>query len=192
ATETEKTIDVAYAATAGGSAAAADFTVGTGTVSFTGSELSKNISVGVTNDGAYELAETFNVDLTGATNADSVDTGADNSVVTITNDDTAPVFSVTPDATVTALAVEEGDPAEFTVTLPSAAVDTVDFVATLVDVDTSSGDRTYSVPVAFSIPQGEDDATVSISTLDDGDDEAAETATLTIARAGGENDASGG
>ncbi|MFC7527428.1 Calx-beta domain-containing protein, partial [Actinoplanes sp. GCM10030250] len=191
ATETEKTIDVAYGATAGGSANASDFTVGTGTVSFTGSELSKNISVNVTTDEVYELAETFNVDLTGATNAASVDTGADNSVVTITNDDTAPAFTVTPDATSTPLEVAEDGTATFTVTLGAPALAPVDFTVVMGDGSTTGGDYTAHAGT-FTIGTGNSTATVDVPIVDDAVDEAAETATVTIDRAFGETDASGG
>ena len=54
-----------------GTATAADYSGSLGTLTFAAGETSKTITVSITNDspGVYEGPETFNVNLTGATNA---------------------------------------------------------------------------------------------------------------------------
>ncbi|MEV6303930.1 Calx-beta domain-containing protein [Actinoplanes sp. NPDC051861] len=186
ASSTEKTVVVNFDA-ATGSAAADDFTTGAGSVSFAPTDpLTKNASVAITDDDDYELSETFTVDLTTAPLASGIDGTADSSTVTITNDDTAPGFTVTPDETV----AEDGT-ASFTVTLDAPAVSTIDFTAVMANVSTTGGDYT-APPGTFQIPATQTTATVNVPAVDDTADEADETATLTIDLDGSENDATGG
>lgn len=79
--------------TADGTAAGgSDYTaVPAGSVSFLASETSKQITISVNPDSIYETNETFFVNLTGATNGTIGDGQGQG---TITNDDTAPAFSI--------------------------------------------------------------------------------------------------
>jgi glucose/arabinose dehydrogenase len=92
-----QTISASYAVADGSAVAGSDYVTTSGTVTFTPGQLTQPISVTVNGDTLFELAETFNLNLTSPTNA----TIADNQGVgTITNDDAQPTISIN-DVTVT-------------------------------------------------------------------------------------------
>ena len=81
--------DVNYATSDGGATIAnADYTVNSGTLHFDIGVNTQPISITINGDAAFEPNETFNVNLSGATNGATI---SDNlGIGTITNDDTAP------------------------------------------------------------------------------------------------------
>ncbi|MBB2942594.1 hypothetical protein FB565_002307 [Actinoplanes lutulentus] len=189
ADSTEKTIVVGYATAVGTATAGADYTAtANGTLSFDPAtdSLTKDIEIAVTNDADYELAETFGVTLTSAPLADTISQA--DSTVTITNDDTAPGFTITPASPVP---VAEGAAATLTVTLAADAVAPVDFTVVTTDGTTIGAD--YTTPAGtFRIPVNQRTATVSLQTFADLVDEPDEDLTVTIALDGAETDAIGG
>jgi hypothetical protein len=88
---TELPSTVAYTTANGSATQPGDYAVKTGTLSFAAGETTKTVTVLVNGDGVYEANETFEVNLSGPTNA----TIADNQALgTIENDDAAPSFSI--------------------------------------------------------------------------------------------------
>ncbi|MEC5388368.1 Calx-beta domain-containing protein, partial [Uliginosibacterium sp. H3] len=84
-------VTVNYATGGGTATAGSDYTAVSGTLTFAAGTTTQTITVPITNDLAIESSETFNVTLSGATNA----TIADNTGVgTITDNDTAPVIDL--------------------------------------------------------------------------------------------------
>src|SRR5207247_738734 len=80
-----QTVTVDYATTAGTATATSDYTTTSGTLSFAPGQTSKTVTVAVRGDTVVESDETFNVDLSHATNAVIADSRG---VATIQNDDT--------------------------------------------------------------------------------------------------------
>ncbi len=81
-------VGVQYATANGTATSTGDYTATSGTLSFSAGEVSKTITVPITNDAVVESAKTFVVNLSAATNATIADTQGQG---TITDDDTAPV-----------------------------------------------------------------------------------------------------
>jgi len=111
-------VTVNYATADGTATAGTDYVAGSGTVTFAAGQLTKTVAVTVNGDATVEPNETFLVNLaspTGATIADAQGQG------TITNDDVAPL----PTLSVGDVSVTEGNAgtatATFTVTLSAAA-----------------------------------------------------------------------
>ena len=84
---TAVTHNVSYATANGTAAAGSDYTIKSGTLSFTSGQTSKTVTVSSIQDSNYEANETFYLNLSSATNGASI---ADSQGVgTISNDDTA-------------------------------------------------------------------------------------------------------
>jgi len=119
----DATVDVAIAgvtATAG-----TDFTAfATQTVSFTGTETSKTVSVVVTGDNDVEPDETLTATLSNASTGSTISSSANSTTLTITNDDAATSFAVTSDG---ATNNAEGDTVTFTVTPSGTVTDATTF-----------------------------------------------------------------
>ncbi len=115
-----QTITVNYQTANGTATAGPDYVAASGTVTFTPGQLTRTINVTVNGETVFEPDETFNVDLSGATNATIADAQG---VGTIGNDDAQPTISI---ADVT---VDEGDSgtnsAAFIVSLSNASSRTI-------------------------------------------------------------------
>jgi hypothetical protein len=86
-----QTITVNYTTADNSATAGGDYVAASGTLTFTPGQLTQSIAVTVNGETMFEPNETFNVNLSGATNA----TIADNQgVATITNDDSQPTISI--------------------------------------------------------------------------------------------------
>ncbi len=117
---TAQTVTVNYATNNSTATAGSDYTLTSGTLTFTAGQTTQNVIVSVTGDTVDEPNETFTVTLSGAVNATiSNNTGAG----TITDDDAAPVLSIND------VSVTEGNSsatsATFTVTLTGGTAQTV-------------------------------------------------------------------
>lgn len=124
-------------ATANGTATLADYTVGSGTLSFLAGEVTKTITVVTTQDVTVESDETLNVTLSGATAGATISDTL--GIGTIINDDeTPPSFSID-DKTVT-----EGGTLVFTVTKTGTVNQTyaVDFATANGTATTANNDYT--------------------------------------------------
>jgi Ca2+-binding RTX toxin-like protein len=128
-----QTVSVSYNTSNGTATAGPDYTSSTGTVVFAPGETTKTISIPIINDAApatFEGAETFNVNLTSATNA----TIADNLGVGTIRDDgtgTGGVDNDMPTLSVSSISVAENSGfGVFTISLsnPNAAATTVSLV----------------------------------------------------------------
>ena len=176
-------VTVNYATGNGSATAGADFTAGSGTLTFAPGVATQTITVPVVNDNVGEGTESFAVNLTGATNA-TVATGTGTG--TITDNDT-------PTLTVTSPTVDESAGfAQFTVALsnPSSTATTVnlslangtatsgaDFGPAL-QVSTDGG-TTWTAGTSATIPAGATSVLVRTPVVDDTTDENSENFTLT-------------
>jgi glucose/arabinose dehydrogenase len=111
-----QTITVNYATADNTATAGSDYVATSGTLTFTPGQTSQPVNVTVNGDPGFELAETFNVNLSGASNA----TISDNQGVgTIANEDLPPALSIND------VSITEGNSgtvtATFTVTLSMAS-----------------------------------------------------------------------
>jgi hypothetical protein len=115
-----QTITVNFQTANGSATAGSDYIATSGTLTFTPGQLTRTISVTVNGDTVVEPNETFNVNLSGATNASITD---NQGTGTITNDDGQPAISINN------VSVNEGDTgttlATFTVSLSNASSQTI-------------------------------------------------------------------
>ena len=112
-------VSVGYATSNGSATAGADYSAASGTLNFAAGVTSQTITVTIAEDTIFEGSETFNVTLSGATNA-TIGTAV--GVGTITDNDAAPTLSVSSPSV-----SEAGGFAQFTLSLsnPSSTVTTV-------------------------------------------------------------------
>ena len=162
-------------ATAPGTATAADFTAGAGTLTFQPGATSATVQVSVVGDTAVEGDETFTVGLSGPTGATLADpTGT----VTILDDDAVPG----PALSITDTAVDEGSGrATLIVSLSAPAANPVTVAwATKPGTATPPGDYTTS-GATLTFPPGTTSLPVTVPITDDTTEEPAETFTVTLA-----------
>ncbi|HEY6511973.1 MAG TPA: tandem-95 repeat protein [Burkholderiaceae bacterium] len=86
-----QTVTVAYATGGGSATAGSDYSATSGTLTFTPGVVTQTITVPISDDFASESSETFNVTLSGATNATIAD---DTGVGTIVDNDAPPVLDL--------------------------------------------------------------------------------------------------
>ena len=117
-----QTITVNYATANGTATAGSDYAAQAGNLTFTAGQTSKTITVPVTGDTTVEANETFVVNLSAPSKATLADAQGQG---TITNDDVAPL----PTLSINDVTVTEGNAgtiaAQFTVTLSAASTSTV-------------------------------------------------------------------
>ena len=158
-----ETVTVDWETADGTAEAGADYTAGSGSLTFGAGETGKTVTVTVTGDDMDEPDETFTVTLSnapGATLAKAVGTG------TITDDDDEPTVTLvlTP-----ASIAESGGTSAVTATLdhPSSAATTVT-VSVAPDSPAVATDYTLSANLELTIPAGETDSTgeVTVTAVD--------------------------
>jgi hypothetical protein len=150
-------------------------------ITFAPGETSKVITVGVKGDNKFEANETFNVNLTGATNAiiaKSIGIG------TINNDDLLPKISIS-DAT-----LNEGNNgttpnASFTITLsnPSSDTVTVNYNTSDGTATTADGDYAIASPTLLTFAPGETSKVINVAVNGDNKFEANETFNVNLSGA---------
>ena len=171
-------VTVDFATADGTATAGADYTATSGTLTFIPGDTSETITVTIAGDTLAEGTETFNVNLTNATNAAIGDAQATG---TITNDDVAPMLLIND------LALAEGNGGTtsfvFTVTLsaPSSATVTVDF-ATANGTATAGTDYTPVSGTLTFLP-GDTSETITVLVAGDTVSEADETFFVNLANA---------
>ena len=137
-----RSITVDYATANGTATAPADYTAGSGTLTFTPGQTSKTVTVPVVGDLLDEANETFFVNLTNPSNATIADAQG---LGTITDNDPAPSLSIN-DVT-----VNEGDTgmlnANFTVTMSAVSGQNV-------SVDFATADGTATAPADYTATNG--------------------------------------
>jgi glucose/arabinose dehydrogenase len=133
-----QTITVNYTTAGGSATAGSDYVTSSGMLTFTPGQLTQPISVTVNGDTSFEANETFNVDLSGATNATIADSQG---VGTINNDDAQPTISIND------VSVSEGNAgttnAAFTVTLSAASSQTTTVNYATADGTATTADSDY-------------------------------------------------
>ncbi|MBX7147565.1 hypothetical protein K1X76_00645 [bacterium] len=174
-TASGRSVTVDYATANNTATAVSDYTAASGTLTFAAGETTKTIDVSFSDDGVNEANETFNVNLSNASNATISDSQG---VGTINNDDTAPGLSV---ADVSA--GESDGTVTVTVTLASAAGQqvTVDY-ATSNGTATAGSDYT-AASGTLTFAAGETSKTFDISITSDTTDEPDENLVVTLSNA---------
>lgn len=176
-----QTVTLGYNASNGTATADLDFNNTMGTLTFAPGTTSQTVTVPIINDTTAELNETFNINLTGATNASISDALG---IGTVIDNDKPTVLSV--DST----AASEGSNLTHTVTLSAlTAADSV-YTFALAGVTATTG-TDFASSAAFSngvtlssgnitVPTGVSSFTVTYPTLQDTLDEANETISLSV------------
>lgn len=185
------TATVAYGTSNGSAAAGSDYTTTNGTLTFQpGGPTTQYINVPIINDTSVEGTETFTVNLTNASGAIIADgTG----IVTIQDNDVAPVTISISDAT-----VSEGDPSKgkkntgtqtrnmtFTVTLSAPATQTVSVSYNTVDGTATAGSDYLSTSGTLTFSPGQTSQTVTVEVIRDTTTEGDEAFTVELSAASG-------
>ena len=173
------TVGWATSVETGDTAVQADFTAGSGTLSFGAGDTSKTFTVATVEDTGVEPGETFTVTLSSASSGTALPTDA-TATGTIANDDGIGAFSIA-DAS-----AAEGDAVTFTVTHAPAATQqvTVDW-ATSVASGNSAAQTDFTAgsgTVTFAV--GDSSKTFTVATVEDTGVESNETFTVTLSNVG--------
>ena len=174
-----ETVTVDYATTDDTAEAGSDYSSTSGRLTFDPGDLTKTISVTISDDSVGEGNESFGVTLSNATNA-SIEDG--NAVGTITDNEQTPTLSIA-DAT-----AAEGSSIDFTVALSPIAADDVtvsystnDGTATSDTNHADGADYTAaSANASLTILAGQSSGTITVVTGDDQIHEPDETFTVTL------------
>jgi VCBS repeat-containing protein len=175
-----QSVSVNYGTSNGTATAGADYTAGSGTLTFAPGVVSQTITVAITEDTVFEGNETLNVTLSAATNATIADgTG----IGTITDNDAAPTVS-----SVSSPTVVEGTNLVYTVNLSNASSSATTFAYTLGGGSAAAADYgtpTFSNGVTLSagvltVPAGVTSFSITLPTTQDALDEADETVPVTV------------
>ena len=137
-----RVVTVSYATTDGTASSPADYTAGSGTLTFAAGEIAKTISVSVAGDTVDEPDETFAVNLSAPVNATIADTQG---IVTIVDNDPIPVMTI--DDLATTESDSGGLVASVTVRLSRAS-------DRLVTVSYSTADVTAATPADYTATSG--------------------------------------
>ena len=173
---TSRTVTVDYATAGVTAEEGADYTATFGTLTFAPGEDARTIAVSTREDEIDEQNETFTLDLSnpdGATIQDGTATG------TINDDDEPPAIVIT-DAE-----AEEGETAEFTVTLSAITSRTVTVDYATAGVTAEEGADYTATFGTLTFAPGEDARTIAVSTREDEIDEQNETFTLDLSNPDG-------
>lgn len=172
-------VTVEFSTTDGTATAGADYTAGTGTLTFSPGVTTQTITVSVLGDVLDEADETFTVNLSGATNASIADAAATGTIV----DDDA-----LPDLSVAGLARSEGNtgttPFPFSVTLSAASGRPVSVDAATSDgtATTAGGDYT-AISQTLTFAPGETTKIFTVQVNGDTANEATETFNVALSGA---------
>ncbi|MEQ1543980.1 DUF4347 domain-containing protein, partial [Methyloglobulus sp.] len=155
-------VTVGYSTANGTAIAGSDYTAATGTLTFAAGITTQFVTVSITDDTVYEgaIGETFNVNLSGATNATIADALG---IGTITDNDGTPTLSLTGPAAVN----EAAGTLTYTVTLsnPSASAVTVNYTTT--DGTAVAGSDYTASTGSLTFAAGETSKTITVAITDD-------------------------
>ena len=180
--ESGKEITLSWVTGDGSATAPADYTAGTGTVTFAAGETRKTIDVPLQDDADTEASETLQLTLTrtGATDADDVVLADPMATGTITDNDAILILSLS--LTVNPTTISEGEQATVTVTADSAPLDPL--TISLVVSGTAAADDYTIVPSSITIAAGTTSGSAIVTAVDDDLAEGRESIVLS-ARLGG-------
>ncbi|HEY9649221.1 MAG TPA: Calx-beta domain-containing protein, partial [Coleofasciculaceae cyanobacterium] len=161
----DKPITVNYGTANGTATAGSDYTATSGTLTFAPGETTKTINVPILGDTTVEANETFNINLSNATNATIADAQG---VGTIRNDDTAQVL---PQLSINDISFAEGNSVTtnrvFTVSLSAASTQSISVnYATANGTATAGSDYTAASGILTFAP-GERTKTISVPVVGD-------------------------
>ncbi|MGB9801951.1 MAG: Calx-beta domain-containing protein, partial [Arcobacter sp.] len=186
----DQTVDFATSIAAGDTAEADDFTANSGTLTFAAGVTSQTFTVQTSQDGIYEGAETFSVNLSNATNGGTIAPAGATGVGTIVDDGTGPgPFGPGPgpdnDTTsfsIGDMSISEGGLMTFTVTRSgdAAADQTVDFATSIAAGDNAEANDFTGNSGTLTFAAGETSKTFTVQTTQDGIYEGSETFTATL------------
>ncbi len=152
-------VTVGYATANGTATTGSDYSAQSGTLSFAAGETSKTIQVAITGDRTSEANESFRVNLTNPTGAVIADGEA---VATITNDDAAPL----PTLSIADASITEGDSGtklmNVTVTLSAAAAGPVTVAYATADDTARAGSDYTAESGTLSFAAGETSKTIQV------------------------------
>ena len=175
-----QTVTVDYATADGTAQQGSDYAAAAGTLRFAPGEASKTIPVPTVDDTVEEQTETFTVTLSnpgGATIQDGTATG------TITDDDgtvtALPLLNIIDDT------VEEGEQAQFTVTLSRTSTQTVTVDYATADGTAQQGSDYAAAAGTLRFAPGEASKTIPVPTVEDTVEEQTETFTVTLSNPSG-------
>jgi hypothetical protein len=153
-------VTVDFATVAVTATADVDYVTTSGTLTFAVGELTKTITVSIVNDDLMESTETFNVQLSNATNA-SIQNGT--GVVTILDDD-----SILPNISISDVTVNEGDGvATLVVSLSQASTHTVTVDFVTFDLTALHGKDYVAQQGTLTFAPGETSKTITIEIIND-------------------------
>ena len=174
------TVAWATSVASGDTAAQADFTAGNGTLNFAANDTSKTFTVTTVEDTAVEVDETFTVTLSSASSGTALPSDA-TATGTIIDDDIVQSVSV-----VSGGEVDEGENAEFTLTLSTAAPAaglSVSYSLALTNANPVSGRGHVAAAnlgtKTVTVAAGDTTATLAVATVDV-DDLVSRNSTLTL------------
>ena len=171
-----KQVTVSYSTADGTATASEDYTAASSTtLTFAPDETTKTVSVATTEDTRNEATEAFTVTLSGPTNA-TLKSDAKTATATINDDDALPVLSIA------GATVDEGDTAQFVVTLAPASGKQVDgeLFETADGTAKASEDYTAASSTTLTFAPDETTKTISVATTEDTRNEATEAFTVTL------------
>ena len=170
-----KQVTVSYATADGTAKASEDYTAASSTtLTFAPDETTKTVSVATTEDTRNEATEAFTMTLSGPTNA-TLKSDAKTATGTINDDDALPQLSIA------GATVDEGDTAQFVVTLTPASSKQVTVSYSTADgTAKASEDYTAASSTTLTFAPDETTKTVSVATTEDTRNEATEAFTMTL------------
>ncbi|MEA5576821.1 Calx-beta domain-containing protein, partial [Anabaena sp. UHCC 0451] len=175
----DQTVTVSTSIGAGNTASANDFTANTQTLTFSQGETHKTFTVQTTQDALFEGNETFTLTLSNPTNGSIISSIAGTAQGTITNDDPAPVFSIT------AAQALEGSDLTFTITRTgdAQAAQSVTVATSIAAGDTASASDFTANTQTLTFATGETEKTFTVVTTEDALFEGDETFTVALSNA---------
>ena len=171
-----KQVTVSYSTADGTAKASEDYTAASSTtLTFAAEETTKTVSVATTEDTRNEATEAFTVTLSGPTNA-TLKSGATTATGTINDDD-----DDLPQLSIAGATVDEGETAQFEVTLTPASGKQVTVSYSTADgTAKASEDYTAASSMTLTFAADETTKTVSVPTTEDTRNEDQETFTVTL------------
>jgi hypothetical protein len=191
---TDLTVTVGYGTSNGTATAGSDYTATSGTLTFAPGVTSQTVTVTITNDTPFELAETFNVNLTSVTNATISDNlgvgtirddgtgtgGTDNDAPTLSVSNVSVAENVASGYAVFNVSLSKASPVTTTVdfaAIPGSAT-SADFNAAGMQVSTDGGTTWTTATSATFAANQTGNVSVRVPIVNDTLDEATETFTL--------------
>lgn len=172
-------VTVAVAA-AGGSATAADYTLGAASVTFAPRELTKDVSVAINDNGAYQLDRTVVLELgTITSNVAGITLGVNGQHTLTIEDDDGPTASFDKPTGVTVAEGVAGGVVRATIRLDKPVIAGDTLLLTLTPSGSATSPADYTAPATVTFAAGESARTVEITIADDQVDGPDKTLTLT-------------